>query len=55
MAEANRINALKRKHGELEQAIETEEHRPLPDQKALADLKKRKLHLKDEIEHLIHH
>ena len=55
MAEANRITALKRKHGGLEQAIETEEHRPLPDQRALADLKKRKLHLKDEIEHLTHH
>lgn len=55
MAELDRINALKRRHGELETAIETEEHRPLPDQKTLADLKKRKLHLKDEIEHLTHH
>jgi hypothetical protein len=55
MAELDRINALRRRHGELETAIETEKHRPLPDQKTLADLKKRKLHLKDEIEHLTQH
>ena len=54
MAEAGRIQSLERKHVELEHAIEVEEHRPLPDQSAIAALKKQKLHLKDELKQLKH-
>ena len=55
MAEPERIESLMRKHGELEHAIEVEEHRPLPDRAAINDLKKRKLHVKDELKQLQTH
>ena len=54
MAEAGRLQSLERKHVELEHAIEVEEHRPLPDQSAIAALKRQKLHLKDELKQLKH-
>lgn len=47
-----RINELKRRHTNLDQAIDSESHRPLPDEAALTDMKKQKLALKDEIKAL---
>ncbi|MBO6782187.1 MAG: YdcH family protein [Alphaproteobacteria bacterium] len=44
-----RIDELKRRHASLEQAIEGEAHRPSPDEAAIAQMKKQKLALKDEI------
>lgn len=41
------MSALRVKHAELEAKLEREENRPAPDAKAILDLKKKKLHLKD--------
>jgi len=49
MSQLDRIEALKEKHALLERAIDEESHRPLPDQAAIQDLKRQKLHIKDEI------
>ena len=43
------ISALEAKHAVLDRRIEEEEHRPLPDAIRLADLKKQKLRVKEEI------
>jgi len=43
------VESLRAKHALLEQRIEDEQHRPLPDQIALAKLKKEKLRVKEEI------
>ena len=45
----DRIEALKTQHATLEQAIEAEASRPLPDDLRLHDLKRQKLRIKDEI------
>lgn len=42
------------KHHELEAAIDTENNRPHPDDLIVADLKKQKLRIKEEIEHIEH-
>lgn len=44
-----RIDELKRRHASLDEAIEGEAHRPAPDQAAIAEMKKQKLRLKEEI------
>ena len=44
-----RIEALKSKHHNLEQALDSEAHRALPDDLQIATLKRQKLALKDEI------
>jgi len=49
---AARLAALSARHANLEQAIETECQRPMPDSVALADLKRQKLRIKDEITRL---
>lgn len=41
--------ALETKHAVLDQRIADESHRPMPDALTLADLKKQKLKLKEEI------
>jgi hypothetical protein len=43
------ISALEAKHATLDRRIATESQRPLPDALVLADLKKQKLKLKEEI------
>jgi hypothetical protein len=43
------ISALEAKHAVLDRRISEEEHRPLPDAIRLADLKKQKLRVKEEI------
>ena len=47
----NHLSALRNKHAELEQKLEREENRPLPDSKTILDLKKQKLYLKEAILH----
>jgi hypothetical protein len=42
-------SALNAKHSMLDQRIAAESQRPLPDQALLADLKKRKLRVKEEM------
>ncbi|MDE0255275.1 MAG: YdcH family protein, partial [Rhodospirillaceae bacterium] len=44
-----RIEALKARHHTLEQSIADEEARPLPNDLHIAELKKQKLRIKDEI------
>ena len=43
------LTALVAKHATLDQRIADEEHRPMPNTALLADLKKRKLRLKEEM------
>lgn len=42
-------SALRAKHASLDQRLAEESHRPLPDSALIADLKKRKLRLKEEM------
>ncbi len=46
------IQELADKHHKLDSQIQEEQHRPLPDDLMLLELKKRKLRLKEEIERL---
>lgn len=48
------IEALKTKHQALEIAIDEENNRPHPDDVTIADLKKQKLRIKDEIAEMSH-
>lgn len=43
------IQALKQKHANLETELNAQSSRPLPDPEAIADLKRQKLAIKDEI------
>jgi hypothetical protein len=44
------ISALEAKHATLDQRIAAESQRPQPDTMVIADLKKQKLRLKEEIQ-----
>lgn len=55
MSLQDRQEALKVKHAQLEAALEEEFRRPLPDSNAIADLKRRKLRIKDELQRLTTH
>jgi len=48
------IEALKSKHQALEIAIDQENNRPQPDDVTIADLKKQKLRIKDELAGISH-
>lgn len=52
MSNDPRIDSLKARHHSLEETIETEEARPLPDELHIAELKKEKLRIKDELAQL---
>ena len=43
----NHLSALRNKHAELDQKLESEESRPFPDSNVIHNLKKQKLQLKD--------
>lgn len=43
----NHMSALRMKHAELEDKLEREESRPLPDTQLIHSIKKQKLQLKD--------
>ncbi len=47
-----RVESLRQKHRDLEDAIEEENRRPMPDSAVLSDLKRQKLRVKDEIARL---
>lgn len=49
MTAVNHVTDLKLRHAELEKTIEDEIGRPHPDQNVVADLKKEKLRIKDEL------
>jgi hypothetical protein len=52
MAIEGRIRELGQRHKSLERAIEDELHRPASDSGKLSELKRQKLRLKEEMEHL---
>ncbi|GJM03234.1 MAG: hypothetical protein DHS20C08_17350 [Rhodomicrobium sp.] len=52
MAVEAHISELCQKHRALDQKIEKEESRPILDAAKLMEMKKKKLHLKDEIKRL---
>ena len=54
MSVQEHVDSLRHKHAHLEHLIDEELHRPLPDQTALARMKKEKLRIKEEIERLRH-
>ena len=49
------IDDLKAKHADLEHQLEAENARPHPDDQLIADLKRKKLKLKDEIAGVTRH
>lgn len=46
------VESLRSKHARLEELIQEELHRPLPDQGVISRLKKEKLKIKEQIERL---
>ncbi|HEY5210411.1 MAG TPA: YdcH family protein [Stellaceae bacterium] len=50
----DRIESLRAQHRSLEHAIDSETHRPLPNIDLVADLKRQKLRIKDEIVSMEH-
>ncbi len=46
------VDSLRAKHARLEQQIDEEQHRPMPDNTILVKLKREKLRLKEAIERL---
>ena len=46
------VEGLRNKHAHLEEEIDIEVHRPMPDQSTLTRLKREKLRIKDEIARL---
>ena len=52
MSTADKIEALKTRHQELEARIEEETSRPLPNEIEIQTLKKQKLRIKDELAQL---
>lgn len=54
MSLQDRIESLRARHRSLEEAIDQEISRPLPNDDLLHDLKRQKLRIKDEIYQLEH-
>ncbi|PIE15428.1 MAG: DUF465 domain-containing protein [Rhodobacterales bacterium] len=52
MSMSSHLEELRKKHKELSDLVEQEQRRPGSDDLVIADLKKQKLHLKEEIERL---
>ena len=48
----DRIQLLQKKHFELDEALQREEARPMPDSLTIATLKRQKLAIKDELAQL---
>ncbi len=48
------VESLKAKHAALEAAIAEENNRPQPNSVAIAELKRKKLKIKDELERIAH-
>lgn len=47
-----RIESLQTKHAELDAVLETEARRPIPNPAMIADLKRQKLRIKDELQRM---
>ena len=54
MPMSERVRSLEAKHAKLEQDLTREEARPAPSTISLAQLKKEKLRIKDELSRLTH-
>ena len=54
MSLQDRLEALRTRHRSLEEAIDQEISRPMPNVEMLSDLKRQKLRIKDEIFNLEH-
>lgn len=52
MAVENRIDSLRTQHADLEDQIHDESTKPMPDDARLAELKRQKLRVNDEIQRL---
>lgn len=52
MTVAEHVDALRAKHNDLKHAVEEENQRPHPDDLRIAELKREKLRIKDEIARL---
>ncbi len=52
MGADDHLETLKARHAELDMALSKENSRPMPDAVIIADLKKRKLRIKDELARL---
>jgi len=52
MAQAQRIESLKQRHETLERNLDQERTRPMPDSAAVAEIKRKKLAIKDEMKNL---
>lgn len=50
--EHSHVSALQLKHAGLERQLEQELNRPMPDSAIIQTLKKRKLRIKEELEHI---
>ncbi|MBM3548597.1 MAG: DUF465 domain-containing protein [Alphaproteobacteria bacterium] len=55
MPTTHNIDDLKAKHADLEHELEAENSRPHPDDQRIADLKRKKLKVKDEIAEMTRH
>jgi len=55
MALANRIESLKAKHADLEDALEEHHRRPRYDSTTVSEMKRKKLAIKEELEQLALH
>lgn len=55
MPTTHSIDDLKAKHADLEHQLEAENARPHPDDQVIADLKRKKLKVKDEIADMTRH
>ena len=49
MTENNQAEVLLKRHAELDRQLEDEQSRPMPDSAVIAELKRQKLALKDQI------
>lgn len=52
MSLSSHLNELRKKHQTLSDTIESEQRQPAADDLTITQLKRKKLHLKDEIERL---
>ena len=50
--ESTHVSALQLKHAGIERLLEQEQNRPMPDVVTIQTLKKRKLRIKEELEHI---
>jgi hypothetical protein len=50
MTENGQAEVLQKRHAELDRQLEAEQGRPMPDSAVIADLKRQKLALKDQLQ-----